>query len=130
MHNSKLDITELGKGKLIMKLSYVIPCYRSEKTIRMVIDEIKETMKRDPSFDYEIVAINDCSPDGVLDVLIELAKDNPSIKVIDFMQNFGKDSAVLAGLSVADGEIAIILDDDYHRLFHFANQCDYFKIFE
>ena len=113
MHNSKLDITELGKGKLIMKLSYVIPCYRREKTIRMVIDEIEETMKRDPSFDYEIVAINDCSPDGVLDVLIELAKDNPSIKVIDFMQNFGKDSAVLAGLSVADGEIAIILDDDY-----------------
>lgn len=113
MHNSKLDITELGKGKLIMKLSYVIPCYRSEKTIRMVIDEIKETMKRDPSFDYEIVAVNDCSPDGVLDVLIELAKDNPSIKVIDFMQNFGKDSAVLAGLSIVDGEIAIILDDDY-----------------
>ena len=69
-----------------MKLSYVIPCYRSEKTIKMVIDEIKETMKRDPSFDYEIVAINDCSPDGVLDVLIELAKDNPQIVLVDMTE--------------------------------------------
>lgn len=94
-------------------LSFVIPCYRSEKTIKKVTDEIINTMNTNSEYDYEIILVNDNSPDGVWRVLKELAAENKKIKVVDFMQNFGKDAAVLAGLSVAKGQIAVTMDDDF-----------------
>lgn len=94
-------------------ISFVIPCYRSEKTIKKVTDEIINTMNTNSEYDYEIILVNDNSPDGVLKVLKELAAENKKIKVVDFMQNFGKDAAVLAGLSVARGQIAVTMDDDF-----------------
>ena len=48
-----------------MLLSFVIPCYRSERTIKKVVDEIIATVSMRSSYDYEIIAINDCSPDHV-----------------------------------------------------------------
>lgn len=55
-------------------LSFVIPCYRSELTVGGVISEIHDKMSERPELDYEIVAVNDCSPDGVYDVLRTLSK--------------------------------------------------------
>jgi Glycosyltransferases involved in cell wall biogenesis len=57
-------------------LSFVIPCYRSEKTIRSVIDEIKETVSQRENFDYEIICVNDCSPDNVFSVICNLAEED------------------------------------------------------
>ena len=96
-----------------MKLSFVIPCYRSEKTITMVLDEIADVMRERPDVEFEVVCVNDCSPDDVLQVLVGLADERHYLKVIDFMRNFGKDSAIMAGLSVIDGDIAIVMDDDF-----------------
>ena len=95
-------------------LSFVIPCYRSELTIKKVIDEIKETvsLKRD-GYDYEIIAVNDCSPDNVYEVLKGLANKDKKIKLIDFSKNMGKHSAVLAGYAVAKGSYIVNLDDDF-----------------
>lgn len=66
-----------------MKFSFVIPCYGSELTISDVISEIAQKMGEKSSFDYEIIAINDCSPDAVLGILKETAQKNPRVKVID-----------------------------------------------
>lgn len=44
------------------KLSFVIPCYGSETTIEIVVNEIRETLKQRPEYDYEIILVNDCSP--------------------------------------------------------------------
>lgn len=97
-----------------MKLiSLVIPCYRSEATIEMVIHELTTLFDEKKDYNYEIITVNDDSPDNVLSVLRKLAADNTNIKVIDFMQNCGKEKAVMAGLSVAHGDIAVIMDDDY-----------------
>lgn len=99
-----------------MKLiSFVIPCYRSEKTIKMVAQEIVETVSAKPEYDYEIITVNDCSPDNVLSVLKRLASENSKFKVIDLMQNGGKEAAVMAGLSVANGDFAITMDDDFQH---------------
>ncbi len=96
------------------KLSFVIPCYRSEKTIKRVIDEIIVTvMERAESYDYEIIAVNDASPDNVYEVLKKAAAENDKIKVIDFAKNMGKYAAVLAGYSVVTGEYVVNIDDDY-----------------
>ena len=82
-------------------LSFVIPCYRSEQTVAKVTEEVIATVNARPDVDYEIIAVNDCSPDGVLGVLKTLAKQNPKIRVISFAKNMGKDAAILAGYKAA-----------------------------
>lgn len=94
-------------------LSFVIPCYRSEKTIEKVIAEIIEVVSTKPEYDYEIVAVNDCSPDNVYFVLEKLAKENHKIKVINLAKNMGKHAAVLAGYAFVNGEYIVNLDDDF-----------------
>lgn len=94
-------------------LSFVIPCYRSEKTIEKVIDEIIETVACKPEYDYEIIAVNDCSPDNVYKVLKRIAEKNPRVKVICFAKNMGKDAAAMAGYAAAAGDYVVDLDDDY-----------------
>jgi len=113
-------------------LSFVIPCYGSEKTIKNVTDEIIETVSQKSNYDYEIIAVNDCSPDNVWRVLNELADKNPKIKIIDFAKNANRPGAVMAGLSNASGDICIVMDDDgqcpmpelWRLLEPIGNDCD------
>lgn len=93
-------------------LSFVIPCYRSEETIEKVYLEIVDVMAQRPEYDYEIIAVNDCSPDHVLYVLRDLAGKDNRIKVVDLAKNFGKHSAMMAGFSFVRGELVVNLDDD------------------
>lgn len=94
------------------KISFVIPCYGSEDTIEKVIEEIENIMTQRRDFNYEIITVNDSSPDRVLYVLKRLAKNNGKIKMIDLAKNFGKHSAVMAGFSVVTGDYVVCLDDD------------------
>ncbi|MFM7059192.1 MAG: glycosyltransferase [Planctomycetota bacterium] len=93
-------------------LSFVIPCYRSALTIGQVIDEIDRVVGERPEFDYEVIAVNDCSPDHVLQVLKELALTRPKLRVVSLARNMGKHAAVLAGYRFVRGEIVVNLDDD------------------
>ena len=88
-------------------LSFVIPCYKSEYYIKNVINEIIQVVKPNSDYDYEIIAVNDCSPDNVYDVLKVLAEKNKKIKVVNFARNMGKHSAVMAGYAVAKGEYIV-----------------------
>ena len=92
------------------KLSFVIPCYGSEKTIEHVIQGIEETVTgKNP---YEIICVNDCSPDNVFKVLEKLAEQNDKIKVINLSKNFGQHNALMAGYRYCTGDIIVSLDDD------------------
>lgn len=93
-----------------LKLSFVIPCYGSEKTIAHVVSDIVTTVSdRNP---YEIICVNDCSPDGVYKVLEELTAENQNIKVVNLAKNFGQHNAMMAGYHHVTGDIIITLDDD------------------
>lgn len=93
-------------------LSFVIPCYRSEETIRPVVEELKTRVSEADGCDYEIILVNDCSPDLVWEVISELSRNDPRIVGVDLSRNFGQASAVMAGLSKANGDYIITLDDD------------------
>lgn len=94
-------------------LSFVIPCYRSEHTIEKVIKEIIDVVGQREGYDYEIIAVNDASPDRVYTILHRLASDNHKIKIINLAKNMGKHAAVLAGYSVVRGRFIVNLDDDH-----------------
>ena len=93
------------------KISFVIPCYNSSKTIESVVNEIVTTVnKRDD--EYEIILVNDCSTDDVWNVIKKLRKYNSRIKGICLAKNFGQHSALMAGYNKASGDIVVSLDDD------------------
>ena len=94
------------------KISFVIPCYGSENTIEFVINEIEQYVKQRREYDYEIICVNDTSPDGVLGVLKSIAAKNRRVKIVDLARNFGKHSAVMAGFSIVKGDYIVCLDDD------------------
>ena len=93
-------------------LSFVIPCYRSQNTILKVVDEIEATVKTRDGYDYEIILVNDCSPDNVWSVIADLARRNSRVTAINLAKNFGQHSALLAGYNHCSGDYVISLDDD------------------
>ena len=96
-----------------MKLvSFVIPCYRSEKTVAGVTEEIRAAMAALDAYDYEIVLVNDCSPDGTYPVIRALAEGDRRITAIDLAKNFGQHAALMCGLRHAAGDCVVCLDDD------------------
>ena len=68
-------------------LSFVIPCYRSQNTILKVVDEIERTVKTRDGYDYEIILVNDCSPDDVWSVIADLARRNSRVTAINLAKN-------------------------------------------
>jgi len=94
------------------KVSFVIPCYRSEKTIGHVVAEIEETLDGMKQYEYEIILVNDCSPDDTFKVIRKLCEEKNNIRGINFARNFGQHSALMAGLRHSEGDYVVCLDDD------------------
>ena len=95
-----------------MKISYVIPCYRSSKTLPNVVDEIKAKMRELSDYEYEIILVNDCSPDDTYEVIKRIAAKNDNVTGISLAKNFGQHSALMAGFHYVTGDITVCLDDD------------------
>ena len=95
-----------------MKISFVIPCYRSTETLPKAVEEIKSTMSELHKYEYEIILVNDCSPDDTFETVKKLSLENDNITGIDLAKNFGQHSALMAGLREACGDIMVCLDDD------------------
>lgn len=95
-----------------MDISFVIPCYRSEKTISAVVEEIRNKMKELSKYSYEVILVNDCSPDNTFEKIKSIAKEFDNVIAIDLAKNFGQHSAIMAGFSKVSGNIIVCLDDD------------------
>ncbi|MCD8050848.1 MAG: glycosyltransferase [Clostridiales bacterium] len=93
-------------------ISFVIPCYASEGSVALVMDEIRSVVAQRPEYDYEIVAVNDCSPDGVLAVLRQQAAQDRRVKVIDLAKNGGRHNALICGCHYTTGDYVAFIDDD------------------
>lgn len=94
------------------KLSYIIPCYNSEQTINVVVEEIIAVMAKREEYEYEIILVNDASTDKVLETMKILSKKYNQVRWYSFTKNFGQHSALMAGYRHASGDIIISLDDD------------------
>ena len=93
-------------------VSFVIPCYRSAKTIRAVTAEIGAAMAALKQYNYEIVLVNDCSPDNTWEAICALAKEDSHIAAVDLAKNFGQHAALMCGMRRSRGDFVVCLDDD------------------
>lgn len=96
-----------------MKLvSFIIPCYRSELTIGAVTEEIKSGMAMLDGYNYEIILVNDSSPDGTFKIISALAENDRRITAVDLAKNFGQHAALMCGMRHSKGDVIVCLDDD------------------
>ena len=93
-----------------MRVSFVIPCYCSEHTIEQVVSEIEIAMAQ--KSDYEIILVNDCSPDNTFQVIEKLCREHENITGVNLAKNFGQHSALMAGFHYVSGDIVVCMDDD------------------
>src|SRR5215831_2669366 len=94
-------------------VSIVVPVYRSEPILPALAREV-EAAARAQGLEgrFELVLVNDSSPDGSWRVIRELAQRHGFIRGVNLRRNFGQHNATMAGLSQARGEIVIVMDDD------------------
>jgi len=94
-----------------MELSIVSPCYGAPTLLRQLVKEITDVVASlTPS--YEIVLVEDCSPDNSRDIIRDICAADPHVKGIFLSRNFGQQSALNAGYDVAQGEYVVTLDCD------------------
>lgn len=95
-----------------MKLSIVSTLYQSEKHISEFCQRVENSAKKLVGDDFEIILVNDGSPDTSLEVAARLSGENSHITVVDLSRNFGHHKAMLAGLEYAKGERIFLIDSD------------------
>lgn len=94
-----------------MKLSIVTTLYRSAPHLAEFYQRARAAAEHLTS-DYEIVMVNDGSPDGSLDVAVGLHERDPRVKVVDLSRNFGHHKAIMTGLGHARGDLLFLVDSD------------------
>lgn len=92
-------------------LTVVIPVYNEEKQIEKTVSVITGTLKQITN-QYQLVVVDDGSGDQTWQVLKSLADTIPGLEAIRFSRNFGKEAAIMAGLSRARGDACIVMDAD------------------
>lgn len=93
-------------------VSIVVPCFNEQETLGGLYDSLNEVVAGMPEYDFEYLFVNDGSRDRTLSIMQELAGEDKRVRYISFSRNFGKESALLAGLSNARGEYVATMDAD------------------
>jgi glycosyltransferase involved in cell wall biosynthesis len=94
-----------------MKISAVIACYRDAEAVPIMHERLVKTFT-EIGADYEIIFVNDGSPDNAREVLAELAARDPHVVVINHARAFGSQSAFTSGMRIATGDAVVLLDGD------------------
>lgn len=94
-----------------MKLSIISPIYKGEKMLDELVARIKTSVKTFTE-DYEIILVNDCSPDESWQKIVEICASDKMVKGINLSRNFGQHYAITAGLAEATGEWVVVMDCD------------------
>jgi polyisoprenyl-phosphate glycosyltransferase len=95
----------------LRKLSAIAACYKDEQAIPIMAERLEATFKK-IGVDYEIIFVNDGSPDDTQSVVERLGAANPRIKAITHSRNFGSQNAFTSGMKLCTGDACILLDGD------------------
>ena len=93
------------------RISAIIACYRDAPAIPIMHQRLEAVFHR-IDVEYEIIFVNDCSPDNASEVLEALAASNPRVTIIEHTRNFGSQNAFTSGMRIATGDAVVLLDGD------------------
>ncbi|MCI5899931.1 MAG: glycosyltransferase family 2 protein [Hominisplanchenecus sp.] len=95
-----------------MVISVCIPCYRSAKTLPKVVAAIREEFAKHEGYEYQMILVNDGSPDNTFEVIAQLCEEDENIIGMNLSRNHGQASAKIAALRYATGDALVYMDDD------------------
>ncbi len=93
-------------------ISIIVPCYNESEAIPFFYQEVKKVTSKLPKYNFEILFVDDGSSDNTLEVIQDLSTHDQTISYLTFSRNFGKESALLAGLQHAKGDYIATMDAD------------------
>ena len=94
------------------KISVIVPCFNEEEVLPIFHQKVSEVLNTMHDIDYELIFINDGSKDHTIDILKMLAMKDAHCNYYSFSRNFGKESAMYAGLTYSSGDYCVIMDAD------------------
>lgn len=94
------------------KLSVIIPVYNGASSIRRLVESLFNELKE---ISFEVVLVNDSSPDNSAEVCKKIVHDFSNIKFVNLRKNFGEFNAVMCGLNYAEGDYCVMIDDDFQN---------------
>lgn len=94
------------------KISIIVPCYNESEALPIFYSELTKVLQQLPHYRFELLFIDDGSKDTTLQVIRGLAAEDHQVRYISFSRNFGKESAMLAGLQHATGDYVTFMDAD------------------
>lgn len=94
-----------------MKISCIIACYKDEQAIPIMYERIVSTFNKIEA-EYEIIFVNDSSPDQSLEAILKLSTKDSNIIGINHRRNFGSQAAFLSGMKVSTGDAVVLMDGD------------------
>uniref|UniRef100_UPI00404AC31C glycosyltransferase family 2 protein n=1 Tax=Flavobacterium sp. TaxID=239 RepID=UPI00404AC31C len=94
-----------------MELSIISPIYRAENIVEHLVSEIEKEVSK-LNITYEIILVDDRSPDNSWQKMSDLVKTNERLKIVRLSRNFGQHPAIMAGLSQAKGNWMVVMDCD------------------
>ena len=93
-------------------VSLIVPCYNECESLPILYDALKNVSEQMPQYEFEMLFINDGSTDNTLETLKKMGEEDERVKYLSFSRNFGKESAMYAGLCNANGDYVAIMDAD------------------
>ena len=97
------------KNTIMKTLDIVVPCYNEEEMLPLFYKELTNTLK---NINWKVIFVNDGSSDNTLEVIKELKNNYDNVKYLSFSRNFGKESAIYAGLEYSCEEFVVLMDAD------------------
>jgi dolichol-phosphate mannosyltransferase len=109
--NSFNKLTKKGSNETKNSITAIIACYKDEKAIPIMHERLVNVFNEN-KIDYEIIFVNDCSPDNTHEVIKNISSKDPKVIGITHSRNFGSQSAFLSGMDMASKESCVLLDGD------------------
>jgi len=94
------------------KISIIIPAYNEQESLPFLYERLEKLMNEMKTYEFEILFVNDGSKDNTIKIIKELREKDERVCYVDFSRNFGKETAMLAGLDYATGDCVIFMDAD------------------
>lgn len=94
------------------KITIIIPAYNEEESLPFLYERLEKLMNSINNYEFEILFVNDGSKDKTIELIKEYREKDERISYVDFSRNFGKETAMIAGLDYAKGDCVIFMDAD------------------
>ena len=94
------------------KVTIIIPAYNEEESLPFLKERLNELLNNIKTYEFELLFVNDGSKDNTLEIIKQWRENDDRVSYVDFSRNFGKETAMIAGLDYATGDCVIFMDAD------------------